>query len=271
MNLQCIQSINDSKIQDGNGQTWCSYLHLGSMHIQAAREVKSWDWRNSSIKIFYNDEIMNFRGEEPRFIVFSGKAYIYSYIAIGPKMWKPFLVDLDHKQFLSIDIEDRTPSKNYSFFEFDDQLFLIYQFDPLEIFVLSEWGLDYAKFSPWHLETAMRFGTSGDAFSIYRGGTSGLNFSGTIKGFGHTNTLVAKPSRQSESIMHRPFFWDLEMSSRQLTIHDVGVPEDTLLICDPTSFNKIGADFYLQVSEASRHHFYREPHIDRSRLFRVLI
>ncbi len=251
-----------------------SYIADGEDRLRACRRWfgqapdKLGDWQHSRV-VFRGQEVDY--GEDPRVFRHQGKICILAANYSREHGFRNHLVvfndDTSWNRYFLMPPLGLPPGKNWTPLELlDGRLAFIHSFSPLRMLIeisrergIILLGLESA---PGVQEESV----NGDEFPAHRGGTNGITMQDTVIGFGHTtrkakNNLgdnIISPNSyypNDEQIIHRPFFWDLDLEDLSLRCHEIDLPwHSSFWIIDPTSliYDKHNAILELFTTEVER-------------------
>lgn len=185
-----------------------------------------------------------FEGQDPRIFSHKGKNYV-----IDNYHNSITLINVDTGNTYPVDL----PGKNFSFFSYNEKLYLIYKFMPFELY---EFNIDELKL----IKIATPPLNKED--DKYRGGTVGYVEKNKVYGFGH-KTL--------DPDHHDIFKWELDMNTLILNIIDINKPKECMNISDPTSIIFKNDHKYLVTAESDlRWHTSGENMTYKNKIYKIM-
>lgn len=160
------------------------------------------------------------------------------------------------------------PGKNWAPFVKDDELYFVHAYSPFRVLkarFLNE--SDHFMVLDEVADHPIRTPRSFDNFSMFRGGSNGLQLGSQIVGVGHTNERL---DRSAESMVHRPFLFVYE-PNETLTYYgfEFDFPEKYRIV-DPTSLFMKEGKLHLVTCE-TEFIWDRTPQRGRSCLYQLSI
>lgn len=187
---------------------------------------------NSDLNIieYHNDF---YRGEDPRCFYHNNKLYV-----LDNYLSDSHLIDYETKHATKIPID----GKNFGFISHNNTLYFLHKIKPLDIY-----SFDISTGSIKKIETVVS-----ESNNEYRGGTPGYYKCENIYyGFGH------RTYNGPEGVTHDVYYWEIDFNNTpSIKIIDIEQPQESNVICDPTSIIQINNKKYLITAE-SRYTWFR--------------
>lgn len=189
---------------------------------------------DSSFNIVKSNGIQ-YRGEDPRLFMHKDRLYI-----VDNYFNDVFVIDAESKEYVKVN----APGKNFSFFSFEGEVFLIHYMKP---FVLLRFDMKTGNV----MNVAVNHECQKEVNLEYRGGTPGYACPlrrGVYVGYGH-RTYYSRTG----ALTHDIFRWEVNMLAKDgpsIVIEEVQKPKGAMNICDPTCAVSINGNCYLFTAES---------------------
>jgi len=212
-------------------------------------ETQECAWDNSLVVMDEDTTIGS--GEDPRTFVWRGSACAIAttYSEARGFIQNVYIKTLD-KWIILVPPASIKSGKNWTPFVRADELYFVHEFSPFRVLkarTLSE-NDDFLVLDVV-AEHDIPTSKSHDKFSMYRGGSNGVEIAGSVLGIGHTNV---RAHNTNESMVHRPFvFVYRPEESVTYFAFDYEFP-DTYRIVDPTCLYQKDGVLYLVTCETER-------------------
>lgn len=194
-------------------------------------------------------------GEDPRCFFLNGYPCVYAIVFDTTHGWINKLYLGITKRWYTLWLpQNLVQGKNWTPFVRNNELYFIHEFAPFRLLKIELKNLEDSFLKALVMYESSNTGeTSGtDGYSIYRGGSNGLEWEDLVFGFGHINRRNINGLTE-----HRPFFWEFDFikAPRIKMINDNHF-DSSLAIIDPTSQFKVGKNHFLVTCETQVHWQY---------------
>lgn len=224
-------------------------------------------WENSNV-LMQDGQVVG-SGEDPR-AFFWRDSPCFSVVSYSPnhgQIHKVYVQNAD-RWLILVPPRKLKPGKNWAPFIRDNELYFVHAYSPFRV-LKARFLNESDPFMVLDVVAChdIRTPRSFDKFSMFRGGTNGLQRGEQIVGVGHTNRRM---NREGDSMVHRPFLF-VYRPDQDLTYYsfDFEFP-DCFRIVDPTSLFEKSGVLYMVTCE-TEFVWDRTPQRGRSCLYQLVI
>jgi hypothetical protein len=233
--------------------SYCYNDSLGFLQYSRYKSNPDSWWDGSRIYGSFKEDLGP--GEDPRCFFLNGYPCVYAIVFNTTHGWlNKIYLGITNRWYTLWLPRNLSQGKNWTPFVRNNEIYFIHEFAPFRLLKIELENLEDSFLKATVVYELDNTGeTSGtDGYSIYRGGSNGLESGNIIYGFGHTNRR-----NDQGHVEHRPFLWQFDFRSTP-TISEFK-PNDfekSLAIVDPTSLLSVRGTHFLVTCESQLHWQY---------------